>query len=51
VLINGSDTDTRYTLPGQDCEIYFSSAGPLEPGTEDVVLPALSIAVLRRATE
>ena len=48
VLINGSDSSALFSIPGEDYEVLFSTEEALVLDTAETVLPALSVAVLRR---
>ena len=47
VLFNGSDETAVFAVRGKNLDLVFASAGDVEPSAGTVIVPALSVAVLR----
>ena len=48
VLINSSGADSAFSLPGEGYEVLFATDEALATGASETLLPARSVAVLRR---
>ena len=47
VLFNGSDETAVFAVRGKNLDLVFASADDVEPSAGTVIVPALSVAVLR----
>ena len=47
MLFNGSDETAVFAVRGKNLDLVFASAGDVEPSAGTVIVPALSVAVVR----